>query len=127
MNHIVALFGEAEKGQFKKPYLVHDLPELIDLLGNPPADSEGLFFAIQALLYKRELIYFRVRDEGFSRHDYINGFKHLAAVKQLNALCLPGVGDPTILEASQEICEMHKSAIITTQKDLYDYLTSGPQ
>ncbi len=124
MRSIIALFGESEKGQFKKPYLVHELPELIDCLGNPPQESEGLFFAIQALLYKREVIYFRVREEGFSRADYMNGFKYLRGVKQVNALCLPGVGDAEILEASYPICELHKSQIITTEKDLYDYLTS---
>lgn len=125
MRHIVALFGESEKGQFKKPYILHELPQLIDLLGNPPAESEGLFFAIQALLYQREVIYFRVEEEGFSRSDYMLGFKHLEELKQLNALCLPGVGDAEILEASQRICEIHKSHIISTQKDLFDYLTSA--
>jgi hypothetical protein len=125
MRRIVALFGEAEKGQFKKPYILHELPQLIDFLGNPPEGSEGLFFAIQALLYKREIIYFRVREEGFSLADYITGFKYLKAAKQLNALCLPGVGDPEIFEASHPLCEFHKTHIITTEKDLYDYLT-GP-
>lgn len=125
MRHTVALFGESEKGQFKKPYILHELPELIDLLGHPPEESEGIVFAIQALLYKREVIYFRVKEEGFSRGDYIVGFKHLETLKQLNALCLPGVGDAEILEASQHLCELHKSHIISTQKDLFDYLTSA--
>lgn len=124
MRHTVALFGESEKGQFKKPYILHELPQLIDLLGHPPAESQGLFFAIQALLYKRELIYFRVQEEGFSRSDYMIGFKHLEDLQQLNALCLPGVGDAEILEASQRLCEIHKSHIISTEKDLFDYLTS---
>lgn len=125
MRHTVALFGESEKGQFKKPYILHELPQLVDLLGNPPPESEGLFFAIQALLYKREIIYFRVQEEGFSRSDYLAGFKHLEKVKKLNALCLPGVGDMEILQASNPLCEIHKSPIISTQKDLFDYLT-GP-
>jgi len=124
MRHIVALFGESEKGQFKKPYILHELSQMVDFLGNPPKDSEGLAFAIQAVLYQREVIYFRVREEGFYETDYMAGFKYIKTVKKMNALCLPGVGDPIILEASKEICDLHKSHIITTQKALYDYLTS---
>lgn len=126
MQHVIALFGEAEKGQFKKPYILKELPQLVDFLGNPPIESEGLFFAIQALLYKREIIYFRVEEEGFSKADYILGLKYLKEnVKQVNALCLPGVGDIEILDASHPVCEHHKSHLITTEKDLYDYLTSS--
>ena len=125
MRLVVALFGESEKGQFKRPYILKELPQLVDLLGNPPPASEGLFFAIQALLYKRELIYFRVQEEGFSRSDYFHGFETLKHMKQLHALCLPGVGDADILSASQELCAIHSSPLISSQKDLYDYLTSG--
>ena len=114
-----------EKGQFKKPYILNDLTQLIDHLGNPPPASEGLFFAIQALLYKREIIYFRVPEEGFSKGEYIAGFKYLQSAKRLNALCLPGVGDAEILNASQAVCEKHKSHLISTEKDLFDYLTSA--
>lgn len=126
MQRVIALFGEAEKGQWKKPYRVRELPELIDLLGNPPAESEGLFFAIQALLYEREVIYFRVPEEGFSKEDYFLGFsllKNKEKIKQVHALCMPGVGDKEILDAANPICEIYKSHLITTQKDLYDYLT----
>lgn len=66
MQQIVALFGEAEKGAFKKPHILNKLPQLYDLLGNPPQESEGLFFAVQALLYNREIIFFRVADEGLA-------------------------------------------------------------
>ena len=127
MRHVVALFGEAEKGKFKTPYQLKSLPQLMDLLGNPPEESEGLFFAIQALLYDREVIFFRVAEEGFSSSDYFPGFKYLEnyeKTKTVNALCLPGVGDIEIINASQAICTIHKSCLITTQKDLYDYLTS---
>ena|SRR3989338_2992394 len=127
MRHVVALFGESEKGQFKKPYILKELPQLVDLLGNPPEESEGLFFAIQALLYQREIIYFRVAEEGFSKNDYLTGLQYLSSrgkVDKLDALCLPGVGDTEILDASNPVCEIHKSYLITTQKDLYDYLTA---
>ncbi len=125
MQHVVALFGEAEKGQFKKAHHLRELPQLIDLLGQPPPDSEGLFFAIQALLFQRQLIYFRVEEEGFSHPDYYSGFKLLEESKKLHALCLPGVGDGAILSASESLCRKHNSLLITTQKDLYDYLTSS--
>ena len=126
-SHTIALFGEAEKGQFKKPYILSDLPRLVDTFGNPPPESQGLFFAVQAILYQRELIFFRVEEEGFSYPDYLYGLKYLADtgnVKKLQAICLPGIGDPNILQASQKVCEIHKSFLITTQKDLYDYLTA---
>lgn len=128
MRHVVALFGEAEKGQFKTPYFLKSLPQLIDLLGQPPHESEGLFFAIQALLFERELIYFRVAEEGFSIADYYNGLKILEdreVVKRLHAICLPGVGDGKIIDASQNICSLHRSFLITSERDLFDYLTNS--
>lgn len=127
MKHVVALFGESEKGQFKTPYFLRDLPQLMEWLGNCPPETEGVYFAIQSLLYNREVIYFRVAEEGFSKADYILGFRYLQdveKVKELHALCLPGVGDKEILLASQSICERRQSLLIMSQKDLYDYLTS---
>jgi hypothetical protein len=128
MKHIIVLFGEAEKGQFQKPHHVNSLGELVDSLGNPPVESEGLFFAVQSLLYKRKIIYFRVAEEGFSFSDYYQGFKYLVEdkenIKNIHALCLPGVGDTKILDASELVRQIHKNFLITNQKDLYDYLTS---
>ena len=124
----MALFGAAERGAFKVPYVLQKLPQVFDLLGNPPGTSEGLLYAVQAILYNREILYFRVSEEGFSRSDYFYGLKTLEdreRVKRVDALCLPGVGDPEILAASQSVCEIHKSFLITTQKDLYDFLTSN--
>jgi hypothetical protein len=127
MRHVIALFGEAEKGQFHTPYVFQKMAQLVDFLGNPPPDSEGLFFAIQALLYERDIIYFRVQQEGFNKADYIMGLKYLGdkrKTKRLSALCLPGVGDPEILHAADHPCLVHKSLLLMTEKDLYDYLTS---
>ncbi len=128
MKQMIALFGESEKGAFKTPHRLTQLPELMDLLGNPPTDSEGLFFAIQAILYNRDILFFRVAEEGFSRLDYVQGLKQLEDREKnpkVHALCLPGVGDPEILSISEEICHLHKSFLITNQKDLYDFLTSS--
>ena len=128
MKHVIALFGESEKGKFQTPYHLKALPQLMDFLGNPPPETEGLFFAIQALLYDREIIFFRVENEGFSKHDYLHGFQYLGnkdKVQSVHAICLPGVGDTEIIQATSPLCDVHKSHLITTQKDLYDYLTSS--
>jgi imidazoleglycerol phosphate synthase glutamine amidotransferase subunit HisH len=69
-----------------------------------------------------------VTEEGFSFADYYQGFKYLIQDKEniqhIDALCLPGVGDTKILDASELVRQTHKSFLITNQKDLYDYLTS---
>ena len=122
----LALFGEAEKGSFRTPLLIHSLFQLSDTLGNPPEDSQGLLFAIQALLYRRSLVFFRVEQEGFSIEDYFAGF-HLLKTKKISpkidALCLPGVGNKELLDAADPLCKTHKSFLVITEKDLYDYLT----
>jgi hypothetical protein len=124
MRLSMALFGEAEKGQFKTPYTLKTMSQLVDTLGNPPPESQGLFFAIQGLLFQRELIYFRVSEEGFSEHDYYPGLKILENMEHLHALCLPGLGESELLHTSRHLCQMHDAILITTQEDLYDYLTS---
>ncbi len=127
MRHTIALFGAAERGAFKTPHFFQTLPQLADHLGEPPAESEGLFFAIQALLHERSIIYFRVQEEGFSEADYHWGLRYLNETDQipeLSALCLPGLGDPAILELTQRICLLYNSLTLVSQRDLYDYLTS---
>jgi len=127
MLQTIALFGEAEKGAFKTPHVFNRLPQLFDHLGNPPMESDGLCFAVQAILYQREVIYFRVEEEGFSKNDYAHGLKALEnKTKKVHALCLPGVGDPGILALTAAVCHIHNSILITNQKDLYDFLTSMP-
>ena len=127
--HIIATFGEAEKGQFHKPYYCDSLPQLVDLFGNPPKESQGLFFAIQVLMYDWDLIFFRVEEEGFSEKDYLSGFAHLSnrvLAPHLDALCLPGVGDPKIIDAAEPLYSLHHSLLITTERDLFDYLAALP-
>lgn len=126
MDRSIALFGEAEKGVFQKPYICKTLSQLIDTFGLPPDESLGLDFAIQTLLYQKQLVYFRVREEGFSIADYMLGLKELEKKDQIgniDAICLPGVGDKEIIAASERLCQIHKSFLITTEKDLFDYLT----
>lgn len=127
MKQTVALFGEAEKGAFKTPHTLYKLPQVVEALGNPPEDTEGLFFAVQAVLYNRTVLFFRVAEEGFSQIDYFSGLKMLQDKEKfrlISALCLPGVADPEILSISQRVCAMQNSFLITSQKDLYDFLTN---
>jgi len=126
-NYPVALFGEAEKGDFGTAYFFQSLPQVVDSLGNPPAESKGLIYAVQTLLYKRELLYFRVKEEGFSYQDYFYGLRLLEKQEgslNLSAICLPGVGDREIIKVVTQICDLYKIVMITTEPDLYDFLTA---
>lgn len=127
MQHTLALFGEAEKGQFSQPISISSMSELVDSLGHPPEESEGISCAIQALLHECELIYFRVQEEGFSAKDYFRGLhtlEHIAPQKPIHAICMPGVGDSDIIEASYTLSERHNTLLVTKERDLYDYLTT---
>jgi hypothetical protein len=130
VRHTIFLFGEAEKGDFCTPFACRSLTQLVETFGHPPGESKGILYAVQALLYERELIYFRVKEEGFSMHDYMRGLRMLSTPdtpRILNAICMPGVGDATIIDASQAICQVHKSFLIIDEHDLYDYLTFQAQ
>lgn len=127
--YTMALFGEAEKGDYQTAYYMRSLAQLVDYLGNPPPNSQGLFYAVQALLYERQLIFFRVKEEGFSHQDYFSGLQLLqnqSILSEISAICLPGVGDTNILEAITPICATYHSILITNEADLYDYLTENP-
>ena len=121
----VALFGEAEKGDFRTAYFCRSLDQLSDFFGNPPIDSLGLHCAIKVLMYDCNLIYFRVKEEGFSRQDYFLGLKLLnnkELIPNLTALCMPGVGDAEILDASSPIIHNTNSILLINESDMYDYM-----
>ena len=127
MIYTIALFGEAEKGEFQTAYFCENLQQLDEFFGNPPSNSRGIHYAVQALLFKRQLIYFRVLEEGFSIQDYLTGVRLLEEqrlIPQINAVCIPGVGDPSLYNAFQPLCNLYKSIIITNEADFYDFLTS---
>lgn len=128
MDGPIAFFGETQKGRFHYPYFCYSLYQLADTLGNPPQESLGLAFAIQAIMYEREVVFFRVQEEGYSINDYMKGLevlKNKKKIKHLCAICLPKVGDRVILDTVSSICDLHHSLIIITQKDLFDYLLSA--
>jgi hypothetical protein len=125
-SYTVALFGEAEKGEYHAAYHCNNLEQLAENFGNAPLNSRGLYFAIQAVLYHRDIIFFRVREEGFSTQDYYYGVKLLETQRtfpQISAICMPGVGNSKILEAAAPLCAAHHSLLIISEADLYDYLT----
>ena len=125
-TYTVALFGEAEKGDYQKPSLCGSVEQLLDLFGNPPIDSKGIFYAIQALLYQRSLLFFRVKEEGFSYEDYafgLNLLKKQTLIPEFQAVCLPGVGSSEIIDAMEPICKIYHSLLIINESDFYDYLT----
>lgn len=122
----IFLFGEAEKGEYCTPLPCRSLTQLYDTLGNAPDGSEGIFFAVQALTYQRELIFFRIQEEGFHTSDYMQGFKVLKKFERpLSALFMPGVGDEEIINSAVELCCLHQCLLVLGEKDLYDYLTMG--
>ena len=126
MGPSIALFGESEKGDFSSLHQISSVPQLADHLGNPPEDSQAIPLAIQALLFNHPLLFIRVREEGFSLADYMRGLKLLetqGSTLSIQALCLPGVGNPEIIHASRAICKLHRSLLIISEQDLYDYLT----
>ena len=128
MIYTIALFGEAEKGEFNTAYFCQNLAQLDEFFGNPPPNSKGLYYAIQALLFKRNLIFFRVLEEGYSTQDYLEGLRlleHQRLITNLDAICIPGVGDMEVYNALQPVFQQYHSFIISDEADFYDYLTKG--
>ncbi len=123
----MALFGEAEKGEFHKAYYCKTLDQLLECFGHPPQESRGLDYAIQALLYHCPLLFFRVREEGFSEQDYYDGIKLLKdqdSIPDIMAICMPGVGSGEIINAVIPICAFYHSILVISESDFYDYLSS---
>ena len=129
-NSLIALFGEAEKGSFQTPIHIKNLSQLCDVFGHPPEHTFGINFAIRSLLSEKELIFLRVQEEGFSVEDYIQGIHLLEKATtntHLSAICMPGVGNDEIIDATFRLCEKRGSIFIASPQDLYDYLTMKSQ
>ena len=125
-SSVIAMFGEAERGKYRCIYYCQTVPQLHEYFGHPPPESQGIFCAIQALLYEIPLVFIRVREEGYSQEDYLIGLKLLAENRSLidfSALFAPGVGDPEIVDDMVYLCQEQDSILITTESDLYDYMT----
>ncbi len=128
MDNVIAVFGEAEKGDFSTGYFCNTLAELVDYCGNAPSESRGLYFAVQGLLYQRQILFFRVQEEGYSEQDYLLGLKLLKEQQKLphlEAIGIPGVGSSKIIQAVTPICHIYNSILLTTEADFFDYLTQA--
>ena len=124
--HSIALFGEAERGSFEQGLICNQVADLLDCFGHPPPESLGLHYAVQALLYQYPIIFFRVEQEGFSKKDYFNGIKILSTsplIESVHAICTPGVGDHTIIDALISLCYEHHQILIFNERDFLDYLS----
>lgn len=125
---VIALFGEAEKGDFSTGYLCNNIASLVEYFGNAPRDSVGLYLAVQALLYRHNILFFRVQEEGFSEQDYLRGLNllsHQSMVPRIEAIGIPGVGSSRIIQAATPICRIYHSVLLTREADLFDYLTQA--
>jgi len=121
------VFGQAEKGTFCRPTLCRSLLELLDFFGHPPRETEGLNFAVQTLLLEKPCVFFRVKEEGYSTQDYLLGLDILNRQWEktpLQAIGLPGVGDPQVFIPSEKIARKKNSLLLITEKDLFDFLTT---
>jgi hypothetical protein len=127
MTTTIALFGEAEKGEYNKGYYCKELPQLVDIFGNPPENSEGLYYAVQSLLYQFPLIYFRIEEEGGHIEEYLQGMRLLEEsplLASVSAICTPGVGTPEMVDTIVPFCKEHHQLWVISEKDLFDYLLS---
>lgn len=126
----VVLFGESEKGIFHTAYHFSSLIQLVDSLGNPPPDTQGLYYATQVLMHEQDLLFFRVQEEGFSYEDYMEGLNWLhqsqTSQQQLAAFCAPGLGNEELVDSIIKLCNVYHSIYITNESDLFDYLSIRP-
>ena len=128
MKETVAIFGESECGKEGILMQIDELGHLVDLLGNPTENSLGVPMAIQSCLYERRILFYQIKEEGFTIKDYMEGFQ---LIKQrplpcpLSAIALPGVGDSLILDEAKKVCDLYKCFLIMNESDLFDYLTQS--
>ncbi|MEM8629208.1 MAG: hypothetical protein AAGF04_03975 [Chlamydiota bacterium] len=122
----IVIIGEADKGRFVYPYELQDLEGLFLILGPPPEGSGGIDFASRTLLRGGKVCYLRVKKEGFSTNHYQSAFRYLRkqeSPQKGDALFLPGVFDPCILEQAQVVAKEQGMLLLLQEKDLFDYLT----
>lgn len=126
MPNKIVLFGEAEKGDFHSLLFFSNLPTLAEKLGHPPEGSNGIHLAVQTIMFNQDIIYVRVKEEGFSIKDYMQGLqllKQTEHIRRLSAICMPGVGNGEIIDQAIELCLQYRCIFMTKEQDFYDYLT----
>jgi len=128
LEKAVAVFGESERGDYCRPHICQTMNQLYETFGHPVPESAGIHFAVQVLLHDFSLVYYRVREEGYSLQDYFEGLWQLEnhpVESELSAIGMPGVGNGEVIESVSSICAIHQSILIMTESDLYDYLTDA--
>ncbi|MCH9612133.1 MAG: hypothetical protein S4CHLAM102_06160 [Chlamydiia bacterium] len=121
----IAIFGEAGSGPFGIPHYIQSVTEFEQAMGQL-SDGKGFELAIQSLMHKRHLYYIRVAEEGFSLKDYEMGFESLMTRNlptSLAAVALPGVGDEKIIDKCLPLLNLHKSILLMSEEDFYDFMT----
>jgi len=126
MDGNIALFGSSEKGAFRSIIEIHTIDQLVEALGNPPEDSIAIALAVQTLMFRKKIFFIRVEDEGFSKEDYLFGLNliKIQSPENLLGICMPGVADEEVLHEAINLCKNYQSLFLTSEKDLYDYLTA---
>ena len=121
------VFGQAQKGVLCRPTLCRSAQELFQTFGHPPEETQGILFALRAVLLNQMCIFFRVKEEGFSVQDYLLGLHILKSQWdhiQLQAIGLPGVGDIQLIEQTEIICHKKKTLLVINEQDLFDFLSN---
>lgn|SRR3989338_4363988 len=123
-KRVISIFGESEKGEYEKFYPIADLAEAFEILGSPPKETEALQFSLQILGASQPILFFRVKEEGFSFDSYAKGIELLKVNSgpfTIQALFMPGLSDPNLIEKAREACEKHQAVLLITDKDFQDY------
>ncbi len=126
MERVICIFGEAGKGIFETFLPCHSLIELYEFLGNPPNESLGIAYAVQSILFNHSVLFYRVDEEGSGVEKYRIGLEILEKKGESPAaICMPGVGDATLIERVSEFCLKRGSLLVMNEKDFYDYVTTA--
>ncbi|MBM3200844.1 MAG: hypothetical protein FJZ56_00360 [Chlamydiae bacterium] len=126
MKNLISIFGVAEHGSLYEHISVKCLNDLLLTLGQPQDGSLAIEIAIQSLLYEREVLFYRVQEEGYESDAYLKGLyslKNKSGSLLPSAIALPGVSSQEIIDEAVMICKKQSSFLIMNQKDLYDFLT----
>jgi len=123
----LALFGTSQKECHNPLHLYKSLLDLYMDFGEPPTDTEGLYFAIQTILYGKSILYFRVQEEGEGREEYLEGLhllRNLSSTQlRIDALFLPKVSAHEIIDEGLAICKNHHGLLLMKEADFYDWAT----
>jgi hypothetical protein len=126
MKHFISIFGVAEQGNLYKHIALKSLEDLLLTLGHPTEGSQAIEIAVQSLMYKHPILFYRVQEEGFENDAYLKGLEALKKQNlksPLSAVALPGVSSQEVIDQAVAFCKKQGSILIMHQKDFYDYIT----